>query len=77
MFCDYNKIKTLKYFPLCSEKSWIIDGNKFPDEIYNNKKYLKDIIKYQYEYGIWNYDDSLNLNRFKLMMEEIKSNHLV
>lgn len=67
----YNNLKSLKYLPAISGDLSIDGGNKFPNLIHTNYSKIKDIIKYQEEYKIWNNDETLNIPRFNIMMEEI------
>lgn len=71
LICSHNNFKTLKYFPKVNNGDITMVANPLPKEIYNNCRYIKGIVKYQNEYQIWNYNDTLNLPRFELMMEEI------
>lgn len=74
-YCSYNLLTTLRYFPEVKYGIYIAN-NPLPKEIYDtNKTYLKDIIKYQDEYQIWTKNDTLNILRFNIMMDEIKNNN--
>lgn len=48
-----------------------ISHNNLPMGIIENETYIKDILKYQKEYNIWNSDRTLNIPRFNLMMNDI------
>lgn len=69
-YIENNNIKTLKYFPKV-DMTISIRNNPLPKEILDNKSVVKGIIKLQYEYNIWNYDDTLNINRFNLLLSEL------
>ena len=58
LVCNSNKLTTLKFFPIEVGANISIFNNDFPEEILENQKYLKEILKYQNEYGIWNSDNS-------------------
>ena len=70
--CYFNQLKSLKG-PRDIGENFMgsAQSYKLPDLIYNNIEHIKDIIKYQDDYSIWNNDGSLNEYRFKDMMEEI------
>jgi hypothetical protein len=68
--CYTNKLTTLEYMPNV-KGNIVIDSNPLPKEIYQNKKLLKYIIKYQEEYDIW-FDGNLDIPRFNSMIQDIK-----
>jgi hypothetical protein len=48
-----------------------VDRNTLPKEIYDNIKYIKQIIEEQDEYDIWR-DGKLYLPRFNYLISDIK-----
>ena len=55
----------------------IINANKFLHfSILSNINYIKQILRYQDDYSIWNNDGSLNEYRFNEMIDEIKEEQL-
>ena len=70
--CNNNKLTTLKGGPKEVGVNFDCSYNPLPDLIIKNNKYIKDILRYQDDYSIWNIDGSLNEYRFKDMMIEIK-----
>ena len=68
--CGRNNLTTLEYMPNVRGGIYI-DHNPLPKEIYQNKKLLKYIIKYQEEYDIW-FDGNLDIPRFNSMIQDIK-----
>ena len=71
--CSINKLRTLKGGPIeIGFDCFSYFGNPLPELIYHNIDHIKDILRYQDDYSIWNADGSLNEYRFRDMMEEIK-----
>ena len=69
--CSYNRLTSLEGCPK-NIGDFDCSYNPLPDLIIKNNKYIKDILRYQDDYSIWNIDGSLNEYRFKDMMIEIK-----
>ena len=70
--CYSNQLTSLKGAPIKVGGHFYCDSHLLPYLISQNIKYIKDIIKYQDEYGIWNRDGSLNEYRFNEMMIDIR-----
>ena len=68
----YNEIKSLK--PLSNSfinKSILFLDNPLPEEIIQNAKIIKKIIKWQDDYLIWNKDGSLNKENFQELLDSL------
>lgn len=48
-----------------------LDDRKLPSEIINNRQHMKLILKYQRYFFIWNDDQTLNIENFNDLIEEI------
>ncbi len=70
--CSNNQLTTLEGAPKEFGGSFHCNLNPLPNIIKINLFYIKDILRYQDDYSIWNRDGSLNEYRFRDMMEEIR-----
>lgn len=74
--CGRNNLTTLEYAPKIIRQQITYDINPLPQLLYDNNRYIKDIVKHQEEYVIWNSDGSLNEKRFNIMLEDIKNGNV-
>mgnify|MGYP001619549182 FL=1 len=51
---------------------YYLDDNQLPDEIFEIYD-IKDVIKHQDEYGIWNNDGSFNKGRWDIFFKDYES----
>lgn len=72
IYLEYNKITTLNGLSSDISSEVHLKYNPLPKEIKSNLKYINDILKLQYDYKIWNKDNTLNIRRFGILMDEIK-----
>jgi hypothetical protein len=70
-YCYDNKLTSLKGAPKEVGGGFYCNNNPLPKEILDNIEHIKFILKNQEDYSIWNKDGSLNIIRFKMMMEEL------
>ena len=70
-FCGNNQLTTLEGAPKWVGGNFNCEYNPLPQLIYDNYKYIKEIVKWQDEYNIWR-GEKLDEFRFKEMMIDIK-----
>ena len=70
-YCDNNQLITLKDGPKVVGGHFNFHRNPLPKLLYDNYKYIKEILKWQDEYNIWR-NDKLDEFRFEEMMIDIK-----
>ena len=70
-FCRSNKLKNLLTLKSDIRGDIYLDNNPLPLEIINNKKYIKEIIKFQNDYLIWNKDGTLNRENFQELINDL------
>ena len=70
-YCDNNQLITLKDGPKVVGGHFNFHMNPLPKLLYDNYKYIKEILKWQDEYNIWR-NDKLDEFRFEEMMIDIK-----
>lgn len=67
--CTYNKLTNTKYFPQDIKDYCFHLDNPYPKEIaWFDSIFI--LVKYQDEYGIWNSDGTLNLERFNIFKKD-------
>lgn len=72
IYLGNNELKSTKYIPGDFNAHIDLLGNhKIPYVIQQNNQYRNYIIKYQNDYNIWNDDESLNMDRFNIMMNDM------
>lgn len=54
---------------------FVIEGNPLHSLLKSKSTYIREILRYQDDYSIWNKDKTLNVYRFNDMMEEIEESH--
>ena len=69
--CYNNNLTNLSTLRSNIKGSIYITGNPLPEEILNNKKNIKEIIKWQEEFCIWNKDGSLNKENFQELLDNL------
>ena len=68
--CEKNKLTNL-LIKSDIKNNINLSGNPLPEEILNNLKVIKEIIKFQNDYSIWNKDGSLNKNNLQELIDNI------
>ena len=69
--CSNNELVTLKGAPRKVGRDFDCYYSTLPQEIFDNIRYIRKIIKYQSDYNIWRRDGTLDKYRFSDMMKEI------
>jgi hypothetical protein len=69
--CCNNQLISLQGAPKEIGLDFICNKNSLPKEILDNLYRIKDIIKYQDDYFIWNSDGSLNKYKFRELLTEL------
>ena len=70
--CSGNQLTTLEFAPIRVGGTFDFAYNPLPQLIYDNYKYIKEIVKWQDEYNIWR-GGKLDQFRFGEMMIDIKN----
>lgn len=70
--CFSNMLVSLRGAPKRIGEYFQCYGNNLPREIFDNYKFIKNIVNMQNDYDIWNPDGSIEQFRFKDMMLEVK-----
>ena len=71
-YCLNNKLTCLEGAPIKIGGNFSFENNPLPQLIYDNERYIKEIIKWQDEYNIWR-GGKLDEFRFEEMMIDIKN----
>ena len=67
-------VRQVEIYKKAKDEFYLMDTADL-EEIFNNLKYIKRIIKYQNEYTIWRKDGTLDQFRFGEMMIDIKNEY--
>ena len=71
-YCNYNNLTSLEGAPKWVGGDFYCKHNPLPQLIYDNYKYIKEVVKWQDEYNIWR-NGNLDEFRFEEMMIDIKN----
>lgn len=75
--CQGNDLKSTLYFPNDITMGVQLNNTQIPDDIKNlDFNTFFKVIKNQEMYIIWNEDETLNIKRFNILMDDIKNNQI-
>ena len=69
--CRYNKLTNLLSLKSNIKGDIYLINNPLPKEILDNLDLIKEIIKWQNDYSIWNRDGTLNKNNFQELINDL------